>query len=181
MVKFYLSCRGGANKAIKLVVNEPLTSVKNVSSSLACTSLSSPLHLENKKEQRARLMQVFVHTHTHTHLEHEQKSRSRDSIHRIRIQIDFTEFYDRTSVYISNRCQTSFSCNSLPRFRSTGQPLSFNFFDRHRIQGIARMPPSNVIFIIIFTRTIDQVQNMLYFAQKESSIAVVYNTNNNST
>ena len=67
MVKFYLSCRGGANKAIKLVVNEPLTSVKNVSSSLACTSLSSPLHLENKKEQRARLMQVFVHTHTHTH------------------------------------------------------------------------------------------------------------------
>lgn len=74
MVKFYLSCRGGANKAIKLMVNEPLTSVKNVSSSLACTSLSSPLHLENKKEQRARLMQVFVHTHTHTHTSNTNRS-----------------------------------------------------------------------------------------------------------
>lgn len=86
-----------------------------------------------------------------------QKSRSRDSIDRIGIQIDFTEFYDRTSVYISNRCQTSFSCNCC---LVSGQPdnrLSFNFFDTPNSRN-RTMRPQNVIFITIFTRTIDQVQ-----------------------
>lgn len=77
-------------------------------------------------------MQVFVHT------SNTQKSRSRDSIDRIGIQIDFTEFYDRTSVYISNRCQTSFSCNCCPvsGHRTTDyRSISLT----HRIQRIARL------------------------------------------
>lgn len=54
MAKFYLSwtaSRGSKQRDKTSGKWDTLTSVKNVSSSLACTSLSSPLHLGTRKNK----------------------------------------------------------------------------------------------------------------------------------